>query len=63
MNETQIHLRLSEGLRQDVQTYADAFGTSVAAAARILIRKGLDASEPIFKLHAEGVIQRRGEQS
>jgi len=47
---TQIHLRLDDDLRQAVGDYADGFGISVADAARILIRKGLEASEPIFKM-------------
>jgi plasmid stability protein len=45
MNETQIHLRVSDELRQELEIYAGAYGTSVAAAARILIRKGLAAEK------------------
>ena len=45
MSETQIHLRLSDALRQEITDYAEAYGTSVTAAARILIRKGLEASQ------------------
>lgn len=44
MGETQIHLRVSDALRQEITDYAEAYGTSVAAAARILIRKGLAAA-------------------
>ena len=51
MSETQIHLRVTKALHQEITDYAESYGTSVAAAARILIRKGLQASEPMIKMH------------
>ena len=45
MNETQVHLRLTEQMRREIEDYAAAYATSVSAAIRILIRKGLAAEK------------------
>ena len=41
----QLHLAIGDDLRDDVQTYADEYGISLAAAVRILLRKALTRSD------------------
>jgi antitoxin component of RelBE/YafQ-DinJ toxin-antitoxin module len=41
------HLRLEipDGLKDEIQAHADAYGVSLAAAVRILLRHALDAEK------------------
>jgi plasmid stability protein len=39
----QLHLNISDGLEKDIRAFADAYGVSVSAAVRILLRQALAA--------------------
>jgi antitoxin component of RelBE/YafQ-DinJ toxin-antitoxin module len=41
----QLRLDVDEHLKQEMQAYADEYGISLAAAVRILLRKGLIAEQ------------------
>jgi antitoxin component of RelBE/YafQ-DinJ toxin-antitoxin module len=38
----QLHLAIADHLKEDLQAYADAYGVTIAAATRILLRQGLE---------------------
>jgi antitoxin component of RelBE/YafQ-DinJ toxin-antitoxin module len=40
----QLHLQIDDALRRDLQAYAAAYGITLAAAVRILLRDGLLAA-------------------
>ncbi len=41
----QLHLAITDDLRDEVQAYAGKYGISVAAAVRVLLRKALNGSD------------------
>jgi antitoxin component of RelBE/YafQ-DinJ toxin-antitoxin module len=41
----QLHLVIPDDLRDGIQSYADAYGISISAAVRILLRHALNAEQ------------------
>ena len=42
----QLRLEINDTLKDDIQSYADSYGVSLAAAVRILLRHALDREGP-----------------
>jgi hypothetical protein len=41
----QLHLGISEDLEKDLRAFAEAYGITIAAAARVLLRMALKAEQ------------------
>lgn len=40
-----LRVKISDDLKNELQSYADAYGISLAAAVRIMLRTGLDSGK------------------